>query len=150
MPQKRIISSHTSPITPPQSIFMHKLSHQIKKHELNAFVDIKLCKTYCMCLFFIIFHRFNARIEVQAILTRRLRLTPNTILLTELSTERAPVTPDQYDRRKKSRLLLSVMTNKLPLTGVNRFQRWFKRLQYVAFVLPFWQSLTGLFLERTH
>ena len=45
MPQKRIISGHTPPITPPQSIVMHNLSHQIEKHEFNAFVDMSLCKT---------------------------------------------------------------------------------------------------------
>jgi arginyl-tRNA synthetase len=43
---------------------------------------------------------------------------------------------------------LQINANKTPSSRANRFQRWFKRLQYLAFVLPFGSRSRDFFLKE--
>lgn len=91
MPEKRTISTYDAVIHIATPKFYAQLDAPCKKHGLNAFVDMKLCKRYCTSLFIIIFHSFNFEIMIKVILTCQTFGMPKFILLTELSTGRSPV-----------------------------------------------------------
>jgi len=68
---------------------------------------------------------------MQVILTRPVKWVPKSILLTELSTGQVVLAPSQAftGRTPRSFQPDTSQSDKSHATVVNRFQRWFKRLQ---------------------